>query len=34
MHARNHKAILVSQDEHYLKSLSDISKAIKPEQIS
>lgn len=34
VHARNHKAILVSQDEHYLKSLSDISKTVKPEQVS
>lgn len=34
VHARNHKAILVSQDEHYLRSLSDISKTVKPEQIS
>lgn len=33
VHARNHKAVLVSQDEHYLKSLSDVSKTVKPEQI-
>ena len=32
--ARNYKAILVSQDEHYPKSLSDISKAVRPEQIN
>ncbi len=34
VHARNHNAIIVSQDYHYLKGLSDISKAIKPEQLS
>lgn len=34
IHARDHKAILVSQDDHYLKGLSDISKAVKPEQVS
>lgn len=33
IHARNHKAILVSQDEHYLKYLSDVSRAVRPEQI-
>ena len=32
--ARNHKAILVSQDYHYIKSLSDISQVLKPEQVS
>ncbi|MCG2718530.1 MAG: PIN domain-containing protein [Nanoarchaeota archaeon] len=34
IHARNYRAILVSQDDHYLKSLSDISRAVRPEQIS
>jgi predicted nucleic acid-binding protein len=34
VHARNHNAILVSQDDHYLKGLSDISKVVKPEQVS
>jgi len=32
--ARNHNAMLVSQDDHYLKGLSDISKAVKPQHIS
>ena len=32
--ARNHKAIMVSQDDHYLKDLVDIVKTVKPEQIS
>lgn len=34
VHARDHGAVLVSQDEHYLKCLSDISKTVKPEQVS
>jgi len=32
--ARNHKAIMVSQDDHYFKDLADITKSIKPEQIN
>lgn len=31
--ARNHRAILVSQDQHFIKKLSDIVKPIKPEDI-
>lgn len=31
--ARNHKAILVSQDEHIVKGLSDITKAVKPQEL-
>jgi len=31
--ARNHKAIIVSQDEHFIKNLSDIAKVIKPQDI-
>ena len=34
IHARNHKAIMVSQDLHFFKDLSDIVKPVKPEQIS
>jgi len=32
--ARDHGAILVSQDDHCLRGLSDISKAVRPEQVS
>jgi predicted nucleic acid-binding protein len=32
--ARNHRAIMVSQDDHYSQSLSDVTKPVKPEQIS
>lgn len=31
--ARNHNAIMVSQDKHFFMSLSDISKTLKPEEI-
>lgn len=31
--AKNHKAIMVSQDKHYFKNLSDITKTIKPQEI-
>jgi len=31
--ARNHKVIMVSQDFHYLKNLSDVIKTLKPEQV-
>ena len=31
--ARNHKAIMVSQDEHFTKNLSDIVKVIKPQDL-
>jgi len=33
IHARNYKAIMVSQDDHYFKNLIDITKTIKPEDI-
>ena len=33
IHARNYKAIMVSQDDHYFKNLIDITKTIKPENI-
>ena len=32
--ARNHKAIVVSQDEHFTKNLSNVVKVIKPQDIS
>ena len=32
--AKNHKALMISQDDHYLKYLTDIVKTLKPEQIS
>ena len=32
--ARNYKAIIISQDEHYTKNLKDIVKTVKPENIS
>ena len=32
--ARNHNAILVSQDHHFFKKLSDIRKPFKPEEIT
>ena len=32
--ARNHKAIVVSQDEHFTKNLSDVVKVIKPQEIN
>lgn len=31
--ARNHKSIIVSQDEHFTKNLSDIAKVIKPQEL-
>lgn len=34
IHARNHKAIMVSQDQHFFQNLSDITKPIKPEDIN
>ena len=33
IHARNHKAMMISQDNHYFKNLIDITKTIKPENI-
>ena len=33
IHARNYKAIMISQDDHYFKNLIDITKTIKPENI-
>jgi len=33
IHARNHKVIMISQDNHYFKNLSDITKTTKPENI-
>ena len=32
--ARNHKAIMVSQDKHFFDNLSDITKTVRPEDIS
>ena len=32
--ARNHKAMMVSRDEHFIKNLSDIVKPVKPEDIN
>ena len=34
IHARNHKAMMISQDDHYFKNLIDITKTIKPENIT
>ena len=34
IHARNYKAIVVSQDLHYFEGLKDIVKAVRPEQIN
>lgn len=34
IHARHHNAIMVSQDDHYLKDLADIIKTVKPEQVN
>ncbi len=31
--ARNHKAIMVSRDEHFINNLSDIIKPVRPEDI-
>ena len=31
--SRNHKSIMVSQDEHFTKNLSDIVKVIKPQDL-
>ena len=31
LHARNYKAIMVSQDNHYFENLYDITKTIKPQ---
>jgi len=33
VHARNHKALLVSQDKHIIHGLSDIAKSVRPEEI-
>lgn len=33
IHARNYKAVIVSQDEHFFKGLSDIIKPSRPEDI-
>jgi len=33
VHARNHGALLVSQDRHIIHELSDIAKSIRPEEI-
>ena len=33
VHARNHRAILVSQDKHIIHRLSDIAKSVRPEEI-
>ncbi|MBU1198679.1 MAG: hypothetical protein KKF46_02185 [Nanoarchaeota archaeon] len=33
IHARNHKALLVSQDKHIIHGLSDIAKSVRPEMI-
>lgn len=32
--ARNHKAIMISQDTHYIEYLADIIKTIKPEDVN
>ncbi len=32
--ARNHKAIMISQDTHFIEDLADITKTVKPEQIN
>jgi predicted nucleic acid-binding protein len=34
IHARNHHAVLVSQDPHIIKQLEDIAPAVRPEKIS
>ena len=34
IHARNHRATLVSQDKHIIHGLSDIAKCVRPEGIS
>lgn len=31
--ARNHKAIMVSQDRHFFKNLSDLTDAVRPQEI-
>lgn len=31
--ARNHKAVIVSQDEHFTENLSDIVKVVKPQEL-
>jgi predicted nucleic acid-binding protein len=33
IHARNHNAILITQDKHFFNNLSDITKAVKPQNI-
>lgn len=33
IHARNHAAIMVSQDAHFFENLSDIVKPVRPQQI-
>ena len=34
IHARNHKAIMVSQDRHFLRDLKDITDTKRPEEIN
>jgi len=34
IHARNHNAVLVTQDKHFFKNLSDIIKAVRPQNIT
>ena len=34
IHARNHKAVMVSQDRHFLKDLVDITNTKRPEEIN
>ncbi|MBW2990556.1 hypothetical protein KY348_02510 [Candidatus Woesearchaeota archaeon] len=34
VHARNHRAILISQDKHIIHGLSDIAKSVRPEMIA
>jgi hypothetical protein len=33
IHARNYKALLVSQDKHIIHGLADIAKSTRPEEI-
>ena len=34
IHARNHKAIMISRDVHFIKDLSHVVKTVKPENIN
>jgi predicted nucleic acid-binding protein len=34
IHARNHKAVLVSQDAHFFEKLNDIINPVRPEEIT